>query len=422
MNKSLEHDVVINSYGIGSLMSAAFLLSKGVNVLLVDKNKEMANDPLFKPYELPISSGPEILSFFGLSDLNRSIYNDAEPVGVVFKDIKIDFKHPYLKEDVKRVFGQNQEEKFTRFIEHLAKLAKKRLTPWEKNKKGLLMKNMDNLSYSVNLGGINSLYDRYSIDPTLRYMVNTIMFIMSGVISTNYRINQVSSLLSSVLDGATIINDDAVSLRSMMLDRLKDHIHENPVRSGLLVEDRDPIKEKYLEDFNRLKGAYTEYVLYPFSLYAIVDEDFLSTVMPRVLIFIDADRSDYFEIEDIYVLRTWTGEDKAKLVLTSFMGFGSFDIDNLVHIEKIKKMRTIMERLVPSLLSKKVDVEYSSDIDDKDLYRRISRSDIIYDEKILNNRTNVFNCGREKRPHLGFEGIAISAISVADKVLRKIKK
>jgi len=422
MNKSLEHDVVINSYGIGSLISASLLLSKGVDVLLVDKSKELTNNPLFKPYELPISSGPKVLSFCGLSELNKSIYNEAEPVGVVFKDIKIDFKHPYLKEDVKRIFGQAQEERFARFIEHLSLLAKKRLTPWEKNKKGLLTRNIDNLSYSISLGGINSLYDRYSIEPTLKHMINAVIFIMSGTISTNYRINQVSSLLTAVLDGVTIVNDDVVSLRSIMLDKLKDHIYENPVRSGLLVEDKDPIKERYLKDFNRLKGAYSENILYPFSLYALVDEDFLSTVMPRFLIFIDADRSDYFEIEDIYVLRTWTDNDKAKLVLTSFMGFGSFDIENSIHLEKTKKMRKIMEKLVPSLLSKKVDVEYVSDIDDQDLYKRISMSDIIYDEKILNNRANIFNCGREKRPQLGFEGTAISAISVADRILRKIKK
>lgn len=448
MPRNGKYDVLINSYGIGSIMAASYLSDRGVEVLLVDHST-----PVFvgdkqitaHPYEIPIISleseeySSDLMSFVGLDDMNRSIMIEAEPIGVVFRDVRIDFKYPYMIDDIKRAFGPLEENRFHKLMNELKARSERRPCPWKKNDKNLAIGLVDKARHTASFRGMDHLYDKYDICTRLRGIVNSIIFVMSGVYSDNYRLAEASRTISCALNGVGITNSNVFSSRSHMMELVKGKVDvehsdvSQDVTEGLpVIDDMDTAKEKFMDEFDRFKGQLSDKVMYPLSLYCMIDEELLSSAMPKFVIYIDADGSDYFEPSDVYVLRTWPDGENTCVQVTSFVPFGLFDIEHQQHRERLLKMRAILQKLIPNAL--KFDVDYYPDIDGSRLGQQLSKGfenirqeDIIYNALAFKSvrpsrQKKILRCGREQYPYLGFDGVAASAITVSERILRDIKK
>ena len=419
---SSQYDVVINSYGISSVLVSSYLSERGLKVFLVDKNPIRvikAKDFTLYPYEIPLLGlnakeySSDLMSFFGLSGFNKLLKSEDESIGIVFRDIKIDFKLPYIKEDVRRQFGQEELVKLSKLIDEIKSRSEKSF--------------IGGIRHKMSYNGINKLYKKYDIDVKLTGVINALLFVLTGVASRNYKLTEASRVLTLALSGIGITESNSYSIRHSLLNIHRPNVDtgngedlKNLIQIPLTIDDTDSIKVDFIDNFERFKGQHSDGVMYPLSLYVKLSSEFISTAMPQFVVFVDADRSDYFEFGDVYVIRSWTTGDKTDIRVTSFVPFGLFDVDSEQHKSKIKKMRNIMESLIPNL---KIDrAEYYADLD----FANLSYGDIVYDESILGKvnaeKKDSFLCGREQRALSGFEGSVISGIDVAQKILRKMKK
>ncbi len=386
---SSKYDVVVRSYGISSIIAASCLNDKGLNVLLVDENPVLpVSDKGFVlyPYEMPMVGLD--FSFGSFKNLKKSILID-ESLGVVFRDTRLDFKNEYVKDDIKMALGAAEVIKFSKFLDDIKSRSLR------------------------SSGGINRIYEKHKISPRLSGIMNAILFVLSGVSSRNYRLAEASKLLTLVLDGVSLLEEDTYSIRLLLIKSIKGRIDVASIKDVdslapgcLVVDDPETIKKDFIDNFDRFKGKHSEHIMYPLSLYAKVPAEFVSSAMPQMLVFIDADQSDYYDFEDVYVVRLWLKDDCANIRVTSFIPFGLFDVDFEQHRLKIIKMRKHLEKLIPNVML--ADCKYYPDIDffsDNILkcFATLPYGDIIYDESV-------------------FEGLTLNGVSVAQKVLRKIKK
>jgi len=342
-------------------------------------------------------------------------------------------------DDVKRAFGPLEESKFHKLMNDLKIRSGRKPCPWKRSEKNKAVDMVNTLRHSASFSGINSLYDKYDICTRLRGIVNSVIFVMSGVVCDNYRLSDSARAVSGALNGVGITGKDVYSLRSSMLDLVKGKLdveHPNTEmeidKDVPVIDDIEPVKSRFVEEFDRFKGLLSDKIMYPLSLYVKIDEELLSSAMPSFVIYIDADGSDYFEPSDVYVLRTWRDKENTCLRLTSFIPFGSFDIESQQHRERLHRMRTILQKLIPNTIT--FDIQYYPDIDGSKLGQQLSKGfdnigqeDIIYDELAfapVKTRMDkkILRCGREQSPYLGFDGLTAKAIMVSEKILRNIKR
>lgn len=433
---SSQYDVVINSYGVSSVLVSSYLSDRGLKVVLVDKNPIRVikvKDFTLYPYEIPLLGlnakeySSDLMSFFGLGAFNKLLKSDDESICVVFRDIKIDFKLPYIKEDVRRQFGQEELIKLTKLMDEVKSRSERISFRWSEHKKNKIKRFLGDLRHKMSYNGINKLYKKYDIDVKLSGIINALLFVVTGVASRNYKLTEASRVLTLALNGIGVTESNSYSIRDSLLNVNRPNIDtgkgedlEKLLHGPLTIDDVDSIKVDFIDNFERFKGQHSDGVMYPLSLYVRLSSEFISTAMSQFVIFVDADRSDYFEFGDVYVIRAWNTGDKTDIRVTSFVPFGLFDVDSEQHKSKIKKMRNALESLIPNLKINRA--EYYADLD----FANLVHGDIVYDESILEKvntkKLGSFLCGREQRALLGFEGSVISGIDVAQKILRNIKK
>lgn len=432
---SSKYDVVVKSFGISSIAASSYLSDRGIKILLIDETpiSPIEEDGfVLYPYEVPMAGlsdkdySSDMMSFIGFGDINKNIQSDREPLGIVFRESKLDFKTPYIKEDVKREFGSSQALKFNKLLEDLKRRSQRRPCSWRRGKFDRIKDLPKNIRHAFSYHGINSLYKKYDINTRLSGIMNAVLFVMSGVASRNYRLNDASRLLMVTLNGVDMTDSSIYSVRSSLLKSIRGRVDTvnakelTDVEQGpFVIDDLDLVRRSFVEDFDRFKSEFSERVMHPVSLYAKIDQDYLSSAMPQLIIYVDADQSDYFESEDIYVVRVWAKGDQATIRVTSFVSFGFFDIYSEQHKARIAKMKSVLERLVPNM--KIADTEYYPSTDNlSKCFDNLSHGDIIYDDTPIKSRA--WRCGHEQNPFLGFEGLISSGVDIAHKILRKIKK
>jgi len=361
--------VVVKSHGLSSLFSAAFLISKGVKVSLIDQNPVrdiLGGDIKLFPYELPVFN-LEQSGFF--KELKPLFLKDKEPLGIVFRGRRFDLSNDYLPAS---------------FIGGLESIIKSSLTF-----------NRD----------ITSMYAKHDLSDEMRRVVDAVLFLMSGIAKKNMPVRHAAKLITGTLDGLNISCDGVYSLRGAFLKLLSEKVDlEGSGDDEYLIDDHDEIKGGFIKHFDEVKGKYSDLVRYPFSVYVKVRPDFIPEAMNRWTLFIEED--------DIYTVRCFFSDDSAVVRVTCFMAYGAFHLKNEIHKEKIIDMLDVFRELIP--LASLSDYSVYPDPNSVNLGQELSRSfanlkhgDVVY----------------ESSPpwYTGFEGCTNKGVQVAEKLLRGYK-
>ncbi|MCX6112771.1 MAG: hypothetical protein NTY22_05760 [Proteobacteria bacterium] len=304
------------------------------------------------------------------------------------------------------------------------------------------------MAYNLMGSDISFLYDKHALPLKVRSILDAILFVFSGVHKKKFPALEAISILSSVIYGVSVPNDGIYSFRSnilKMLSKSVDSEHFNgeidikrksgkfninmdtgkqPIHSGLIISDYDHMKSVFVQRMFEVKNDYSDHILYPYSLYIKIPADAVPKSMNRWLIYIDADKSQLLNYDNVYAVRTFLEEESAVLRITSFMGYGNFDVDNSIHRNKALKMYQILKRIIPSMdtFDPEIYPDFNSDEFGTELYKSLSnieQGDVVYTGipvKIKGTKISrgIISCGREEKPYLGFEGIMNNSLKELD--------
>ena len=444
-----NYDAVILSHGLPSLLSSLNCINKNMNILIVDRTAEYKiknREITLYPYELPIFglTNSEYAEDFkvniGIKDFKNFFFDIENPLSVVFADNRFDYSKPYIKEEIRREFPDCAED-FIGFIDEIMEIEEKIIflkTHGWKDKFKFMLKNPV-MAYNLMGSDVSFLYDKHGLPLKIRSILDAILFVFSGVHKKKFPSLEAISILSSVLYGISVPKDGTYSFRSYLLKTLSksvdsEHIKgaldikkrsgkfnttigvdKRQIHSKLVITDHDHIKHVFVKKMFELKNNYSENILYPYSIYIKIPSDAVPKSMNRWLIYIDADKSQLLNYDNVYAVRTFLEDDNAVIRLTSFMGYGSFDIDNSIHRNKALKMYQILKRIIPSIdtFDPEIYPDFNSDEFGLELYKSLSnveQGDVVYTGipakiKGMKIARGFISCGREEKPYLGFEGV-----------------
>ena len=448
---SNNYDAVILSHGLPSLLSSLNCINKNMNILIVDRTstseyKVKDRDITLYPYELPIFglTNSEYAEDFkvkiGIKDFKNLFLDIENPLSVVFADNRFDYSKADIKDEIKREFPDCLDN-FGAFIDEIMEIEAKIIflkTHGWTDKFKFMSKN-PLMAYNLMGSDISFLYDKHELPLKVRSILDAILFVFSGVHKKRFPALEAISILSSVIYGVSVPKDGTYSFRSDLLkilsknvnsEHIKDEIDikrksgrfnitigqdKRQINSGLVITDYDQMKHVFIKKMFELKNDYSEHILYPYSIYIKIPVDAVPKSMNRWLIYIDADKSQLLNYDNVYAVRTFLEEENAVIRLTSFMGYGNFDVDNSIHRNKALKMYQILKRIIPSIdtFDPEIYPDFNSDEFGPELLKLLSnieQGDVVYTgipAKIKGTRLSrkVIYCGREEKPYLGFEGI-----------------
>jgi hypothetical protein len=444
-----NYDAVIFSSGLSSLLYALNCSNRGMDVLLIDRMTEYQmeeNKIRLYPYELPIFGlanseyAEDFKAKVGAKSFKNMFVELESPLSVVFSDSRFEYFGPYIKDEIKREFHDCQED-FSSFIDDILAIEDNLLSlktrGWTDRLKFMLKDPL--LAIKLFNLDINFLYDRHDIPLKVRSILDAIIFVFSGVKSRSFPALDAVRILSSVLSGLAVPKDGLYSLRSEILENIPRSIevenytggidvkrrsgkfsinfatNRSTLLCGRVISDHDDMKDVFVRKFQEVKNAYSDDILYPYSIYIKMSADSLPGCINRWMLLIDADRSSLLNYEDIYAVRTFMEGDRAVMRVTSFLPYGYFEIDSAIHRNKASRMYETLKKVMPNIDSLDIDIypDFTSDEFKSQLYQSLSnieQGDVVYTGVPLKVRKDkrqrkMIYCGREERPSLGFEGI-----------------
>ena len=444
-----NYDAVILSHGLPSLLSSLNCLSKKMKILILDRNPEHKmkdREISLYPYELPIFglTNSEYAEAFkikiGIKDFKDFFWDIEDPLGVIFANNRFDYYKPYIKDEIRREFPDCADN-FIGFIDEIIQIEQKIIflkTHGWTDKLKFILKNPV-MAYKLMGTDVSFLYDKHKLPLKIRSILASILFVCSGVHKKRFPSLEAISILSSVLYGISVPKDNIYSFRSHLIrtlsknadnEQVKDLVDikrksgrfnitigsdKRLVNSKLVITDNDHIKNVFVKKMFELKNDYSYNVLYPYSLYIKIPSDAVPKSMNRWLIYIDADKSQLLNYDNVYAIRTFVEDDNAVIRISSFMGYGNFNIDNSIHREKALKMYQILKRIIPSIetFDPEIYPDFNSDEFGPELYKSLSnveQGDVVYTGRPVKIKgvklpRGFIACGREKKPYLGFEGL-----------------
>jgi hypothetical protein len=191
----------------------------------------------------------------------------------------------------------------------------------------------------------------------VRSVLDAVLFAFSGVSIKRFPVIHGIKILGSVLRGLSIPKDVDVSLRETVLKFLSQKIKvKNDAKDiaikdlgKLIISDHDHMKTIFLEDLSRLKNEYSDNVMYPYSIYVKVSKELVPDQMNIWSIYIETDKSMVLNKEEVYMIRVFIEDKFAVLRVSSFLGYGSFDVDQSLHKTKNLKMYQILKKVIPAI-------------------------------------------------------------------------
>ncbi|MBN1114457.1 MAG: hypothetical protein JXA66_03885, partial [Oligoflexia bacterium] len=411
------------------------------------------------PYQLPvigIKGNDYLADFFSLIGLHRAntlFMDKPEPITIVMGKHRFDYSLEYIKSEIKREFA-GHESSILSFIDEMIELDNKTPPLWV-NEAGfppelfsdwykILIRFPRELRKLV-WSDIGYLYKKYKLPPVLCSMFDALLFALSGVMSREFPLIPAVRILVSAMKGVHIPDSSVYTLRNELLNILPDSVEKRNKTGILNITKKSGLynvrlgsyegwvsSEHVISDKNRLAhGAGTqEYMKFPFTLYTWVDKDYIPESMSKWLMFIDVDKAGWFNLNDIYMVRHTNEKVGSVISITSFIPYKHLHSPLVLYKEKTIRMFLILESLIPYLqkgCARLYPDPYSPnfDIELPHSLENLADASPVYDmrrekRKFSSKENGVYYCGREIIPQLGFEGITISGLKIADKIIRRI--
>ncbi|MEI6092569.1 MAG: hypothetical protein WCQ47_02675, partial [bacterium] len=264
---------------------------------------------------------------------------DKEALGVIFNDRRFDFSQDGIN-----------EKSFNSFIRDKSRFS-----------------------------SVDKLYEKHGIPLSLRSIMDAILFVFSGVKTDRFPAKQAIKILSSVLSGLSVPKDGYLSLREQILEvlsktiKVEHNIKDFPkVQSKTKMSDHDHIKTEFLNNMWRLKNEYSNEVIYPYSVYVKVPKEVVPTYMNRWTLYVDSDGSNILDKDSIYMIRVFVENKEAVIRVSSFLGYGKFDLDNTLHRDRSLKMYDILKKIIPAI-----------DVFDPKVFPNVKSKDFVSDLELL---------------------------------------
>lgn len=372
-----KHDVVIIGDALPSVLLAMDYVKKNRAVLFLNnlEQKKIEHKGInLYPYEFPISS----LSDYDYDHDHDELFIAGKgALGIIFNDKRFDFFEQSITEEIKSFFPE-YEEPFNCFI---AEILKK--SACIKNKK----KFFSSMSY------IDQLYDRYDLPVCIKSVLDAVLFVFSGIRAERFPAMLGIKILGSVLRGLSIPKDGEISLREGVLKilsqkiKVENHSKDLTVKGlgKLIISDHDHMKTAFLDNMSRLKNEYSDNVIYPYSIYVKIPKELVPNQMNRWSLYIETDKSMILNKDDVYTIRLFIDNEFAVIRISSFLGYGSFDVNHSIHRNKNLKMYEILKNIIPviEVFDSKVFPDAKSESFDSELellFDSLKYGDVVYKE------------------------------------------
>ncbi len=404
-----QYKEVIISNGMASILRAVDLLNnkEKKSFLLLNKvpsyEVEGRGFRLY-PYERPNLSGQQRNN------------NKLCPLTILTPKSRFEYHTSSFDEEIKREFPDTWKsiEKFEERVAFLSgKLEDLRIASfWDKMK--LVMGNLGAF-YDIYFGNINNIYSRCHLPQKVRSVFNSILFVFSGLLKKKYSTIEAVKILNQVFEGVALPDDGSYSFRSQIMKELyiNGHVVEvsdglrlrknkklyevfdknfdrSPIMATRIFDDYDESKDSFIKEFDKVKGAYSDKILYPYSIYIKIENILLNRCIGRFCISLDHDDVSSVDAENIYIITVFKESEWYNVLrVSSFMSYESKDINNTVHKNRSMDMLKKLKALIPAIDIDKVEVYPDPRSDDFEFelnkcFSNIGQSDLAYtDSKVL---------------------------------------
>lgn len=442
-----NYDVIFFSKGISAKISASHFAKQNSNVLLLDTrtlNYKKENNFLIYPHELPVLADNDrfyfndLYSFIGLKNF-KILKNQNTPLSIIFGGKRFYFHEDYIKHDILRDYPK-YANKVLSFLDEI-RLINEKLPPLWLDDISYPCRNIldyynfiirsDKIVYSNIYNNISILYSKHKIPDFLKDFFNAVIFVLSGIQAKNYPVISSVRLLATALKGvssnSSLNNYIEYELDKVLEPRIeirKDiepieierkasnfrvrlNNYEANVYSKFIVSD-------YTDDtcFNFFKTKELDTLL-TVTLNIFIDKDFLPVSMGEYTLFIDSDKSNWFSMDNLYVLRIIKKDDYGIVTVTSFLK--SFDKSIYERMyTKAKKILPFIEKGTYGVYPNFLKSEYTN----VNQQFGVSIFNANSKNRFIRNK-RAFLTGRQSMPYFGFEGEVLSALKVSDTLMRK---
>ncbi len=364
------------------------------------------------PYERPVLSQE-------LKD-SRSL----NPLTIVTPRSRFEYHKLFLDEEIKREFPDSTND-LKIFNDRISYLYEKlqsmqRASFWAKIK--IILKDL-RAFYCIYFKDIKDLYASYHLPLNIQAILNSILFVFSGLLKNKYKVLEAVNILSRVPNGLVLPDEGNYSLRLQAIQELQlkgliaetsetfrlrknkklyevfdKNLGSSPITAESVIEDSDNVKIQFIKELDKVKGAYSEHIMYPYSIYIKVDNTLLNRCIGRFCLFIDYDDLATVDITKVFVITVFKeSEWYSVLRVTSFMSYDSKDVNNAIHRSRSKSMLSALRKLMPAIDTNKVDIypDHRSDEFEFELnkyFSNMAQSDLVY----IGRKSNYPNNGGTK--------------------------
>jgi hypothetical protein len=394
---------IVISSGLSSIKTATSLLTddKETSFIVLNTKPSYESEARgFKlyPYERPIF----------LDDTKDG--QKVVPLTIVTPNSRFEYHTLSLEDEIKKEFPDSWK-KFKEFRERINILAEKADAFQSSSffsKIKILVKDFRSF-YDLYFRDIQYFYSSYNLSLKLSNVLDSMLFVFSGVLKKRHKVLEAVKILTKVEKGLVLPEEGSYSLRSQMIKELQlkgllfdvsDELRlrknkrfyeifeksfgTSPLVAEDLVQDYDHKKECFVKELDKVKGAYSEEILYPYSVYIKLDNELLNRCIGRFCMFIYSDEYKQVDEDNVLLLTTFRESEWYTILrFTCFMSYESKDINNVVHKERSLNILKTLKKLIPSIDIDTVDVypDYrSSDFEFElnKLFANIGQSDLVY--------------------------------------------
>jgi len=467
-----KYDLVVLSRGLSSMFSASYCASKGIDTLListVDDTIINAEGVELFPYELPVFAVGcddylgDFFSYIGLKGLRDIFLETAQPITIINGKHRFDYYLPCIKEEIQREFPKYKNN-ILNFIDEIRIINSKFPPLWVNESsfpyqdfsgKLRMFRRFPKVVNPFLNKSIEHFYKKHKLPEHLCLMFNSLIYVFSGVKSNKYPVVPSIRILSELLNGVYVNKPNVLSVRSEILKmipsvltlkkntdvtnikrigneyKVRLNSYEGVVKSDSLITD---FNSNDIESLLGLKNVPLQKQQYngwhPYTLYAKIKKGFIHSHFSRMIIYINSNKSLWFDFDDIYIVRIESMESGEEVVgVTSFMPSEYFKQSKDTFLEKSKQLYKVLEDIFPhiSVGCEKLYPNLNGKNFEDELFNLLSvvpyrASHIDYEKNFNFSKFNVEDIrisGRTVLPWLGFEGLMISGLKASDSIFKQ---
>lgn len=342
------------------------------------------------------------------------------PLHVISGSKRFDFYGGWFRNELNREFSFYKRN-INNFLEELSLINKKTNFLFENESSFCPLKLKDyynvyfkkiSLTNYLNKN-INSLYKKHSLPTSFINSLNAVLFLFSGIWSEKYPLIFASRIITNALEGLYKASD-SFSVREFLITKIKNKVKYLKLNSGFNFTKKDKkielsssdleqvvhfdslIIDEVIEDNNDFDKIYTHVVDYK------INKDLISNFINDDILFIDSDKSSWFDYKNLYYIQKLKIDDKYFVVRV-------VNFSDKKSKTKDLKLEEILLRLFPSLNIK--DLEFlDQDKDNFDDVNYIKQNKKLKKWACSKFKKNLVKIGRKNIPFLGYNAYNKTAL------------